>query len=356
MSRPLVLPAARSAESLFPHLGHEKRLYFQGDARVPNLPSIIVVPDAVFHQWCGEFRRFLDATSVTLTAIKSPDDDHRSKTLVAAMANKSTLGAKLFIVSLNSVKKDFKLKYTTRGKPDAEGIFPAQKVATRFKTLYDYDWNVVWMDEIHEIRNPGDKYNAMLALFRKGKFTGGMSATPLTTKLEDIPMIGRAVGFGCFTGAAGANYIAKLRGEMVKHRSQAAAERGRLFMSTQDPVGNLDDAIQAGIEETPDFKSFHDSNVMGVMKARLKSMLRLVRPHFVRRHKRSVTPTGDVLLALPDYQIIRVPLDLAAHEKDLLTLEVEKINMYIKNASAISGDPYVRIFRPTPMNATDLQS
>lgn len=334
----------------------EKRFKYQGLEKIPNLPSIIVVPDAVFHQWCSEFQKFIDSTALALVGIKHADDTERAKALMDGR-NVGAQGAKLFIVALNSLKKDFKIRFTTRGvKPDADGLFP--RTATHpMSTVYDYKWNVVWVDEIHEVRNPGDKFNAALALFRLGTFTGGMSATPLVTKLEDVPMIGRAVGFDWLREKAGAQYIEKLRIDMNKQRAHAASNRTEQFKNLEEERKKQKkakkegaaaaDSVHATILELPDFKTLNDQDMIALIHARLKTLLNQIQHHFVRRHKQSLQPNGKTILALPELVIIPHVLRPTKAEFRFTRKHAQAFLKRVKAGTLPAGDPYVSICRRT---------
>lgn len=280
--------------------------------------------------------------AINMVAIKSPDDAERSRLLTHGMQEASARipGTYLFIVAMNSIKKDFKYKFDTRGKRGNEdGLYEIKPSATRHKTVFDYNWNVVWMDEIHEIRNAGDKHNAMLSLFRKGTFNGGMSATPLTTKLEDIPMIGRAVGFEWLRFRRGSQFIQSLRVEMTRQRAETAAYRTAAWDKQKESLAR---GIQLAIESIPEFRAAKDSTMRGLVVARLKSLLVDIEPHFIRRHKGSLLPNREPILRLPPLHIMRHLIPMAEHERDTATIETGHVKKLLDACGGLGTDPYVR--------------
>lgn len=321
--------------------GNEKRMKYQGLALIPDLASIIIVPDAVHQQWIAEFHRFIMDNYLELHPIKEPDLVRRRQMIWKAMNTGAPQGSKVILMSLMSLRHEFRAKYkVVDTKPDENGIFPLNPTAPLpGYSIYDYNYVSAFSDELHEARNYGEKHNATLALFQHASFTGGMTATPLNTKVEDIPMIGRVLGFNELTGKQGSDFIHGLAKEMNRSRKRAA--RARTETGIILAPDSISYATREGLSNVKDYKINSNTKLMAFALSRVKRIRGMYLQHFIRRTKDSKQPDGTSILHLPRLTIIRVNLRPNAHEAKLLKLDAELVRKITEQGGGMGSDPYV---------------
>lgn len=295
-------------------LVEENRMDFQGCRIIPEDSCIVVVPDQVFGQWNEEYLKFVEQNGLRLISIREADDATRSRIWQSYKDDPLPRGSTLVIIALGSLRRDFKLHYDTTQAADTDGMY-REKGKSR-PNAYSFKWNIMCVDEVHEQRNIGEKHNSVLALSRRSRFNIGLTATPLNSKVENIPMIGRALGFKELRGEPGVKLLRKLTKEMNAQRADAAKIRRAVYgqgAETSDAVEGLREKTLKAISQTKDFSIDASMEVRRLTLVKIKRLRKSLLAHFIRRTKDMKDPTGKPILPLKGVKmdVVKVyPTDL----------------------------------------------
>ncbi|RXW17371.1 hypothetical protein EST38_g8476 [Candolleomyces aberdarensis] len=175
--------------------------------KIPDHPTLIVVPGTLQRQWLAELQTLMRLHSVDLFCYPSSKvardrfwaDDSPYNTTPHAQRNR------IIIASHSTLVQEYRLLWESESKAPASERLPFDHPPERLgaedrrpKTLYGRKYLTIIFDEAQAARNYGSTHSSALLIFRKAHTRLILTATPLQTRVEDIAAIGRMVGIPHF--------------------------------------------------------------------------------------------------------------------------------------------------------------
>ncbi|KAH8069437.1 P-loop containing nucleoside triphosphate hydrolase protein [Cristinia sonorae] len=168
------------------------------------------------------------------------------------------------------------------------------------RTLLDYQFTMIAIDEIHGYRNINNKMGMILALTKKTGFTVGMSGTPVNTRLMDLWNVGRMLRIGYFIGPSSAETALQAEREIrtAERRDKKAQPVVESLKRAQDAEKDEDDGNE-GCQVTIEWMHRLRQHFSG---------------HIIRRVKESKDLDGLPIIDMELYEERVLRLDLYEHE------------------------------------------
>ncbi|RDB30571.1 DNA repair and recombination protein RAD54 [Hypsizygus marmoreus] len=291
------------------------------DGKIPRLDSIIVVPVPLLNQMIGECRRYLQPNSFDIFPYTGLLDSHAAfwsteKRGAGVGSSKQPIGRRLIVATMTAMTDDGSRIYALTSKDHPSGpLRPIANAEKLFpKTIFGREWLVAALDEAHNCRNLTFKHLSARALREKTELMIGMTATPVTTRPEDLLNLGLVLGVNkCCDDEADAlrkTINTELRSANTADRKARATEvddeivRGVLQGKTRpERWSNYKDAM---ISQIADFREAYDKVV-------------------IRRTGDSVDNMGKPIIGLPPFDDRALLLDLYPSEYEYLDKVAEEL-------------------------------
>ncbi|KAG9102129.1 hypothetical protein FS749_015712 [Ceratobasidium sp. UAMH 11750] len=194
--------------------------YFAGLKEVPNLPTLIAVPRTLARQWLDQLETFTQKGSFIILHFSNdhkPIDQYFSDPngpFRKAMGPNGENASKIIVVAEFSALASEVTRCllppssTLRGQAaklkQAEGQVPKFRTGLDVsKTIFGIKWNMLALDEIHNLRNSCLTYLASLALAENSHLRIGATATPIFTGPKDLASQGRVLRYEPMIGDNG---------------------------------------------------------------------------------------------------------------------------------------------------------
>lgn len=262
------------------------RQWFQGSEAIPNAASIAVVPDTVVRQWEAEAHRFLEpGVTEVLVYSKESHEDILSKVLGPRA------GGYLIIISKSKLITAFS---QAPGDALIEDGGDAGVTSRVQPSLFCVPFLLVFVDELQNYRNFGQAYLALQRLCSYASVRLGLTATPIPTRLENLLYECRAIGVEGLMGDSGLKYMSKVQTSMSKIRRSVNLDASSMLNIYQA------DAWERVKEQVNDIKSLISASIL-------------------RRTTKSRDAHGNPLIPLPSLRLEIIPIELAAHEQEVVT-------------------------------------
>ncbi|KAK7682072.1 hypothetical protein QCA50_014658 [Cerrena zonata] len=270
-----------------------ERLFQEGD-NIPELPSMIVVPPSLRQQVETELHRYLtrgvfDIMLYEGTVVsRSGYWEHTWDRSVLNECHRILLATAPAITSDGSNA----LVYNTLSPH-----IPPTRTGMLMDTIYQKDWLLAVVDEMHCARNMSRTFWSVWGLQIQSRGVIGMTATPVMSKIRDLWHIGRMLGIDGFDEQD--EYV-----EMNKESSRALrADRRVREVNIEAFVHGEADGNAVG-------------NVDEVNLKWMRKMRRLFQGYIVRRSEESRNCDGKPLMDLKQYQLVILELELSGREKE----------------------------------------
>ncbi|KAF5379543.1 hypothetical protein D9615_006663 [Tricholomella constricta] len=288
---------------------------------IPNVASLLVVPVNLHAQMMSEAYRYLMPGSFDILPYLGTHQTHAHWwETIASMTNQPP-GQRIVISTVTAVKSDSEHLFTvTKGKPSDLPRQLPHVGRSKQRSVYGQRWLVVAVDEAHVCRTVGPTYTACMALNTVSESMIAMTATPVTTRLQDLWNIGRVLRLGMFVGAEADDEAREIQ------RLCAAAKRQdrKAFKETHEN----EDAMRSILtgQDTGEINTRHKQVVIDKMKGIRYGFDGVV----IRRTGNSLDDQGKPIIGLAPFREFVLTLDLYPHEMECLR---DIANDLVKNSS-----------------------
>ena len=345
------------------HLSQARRPYYMGEAMIPDLPHLIVVPPSLTSQWANELERFFRPHMIDIyqfpsdrsvqetffTRADSPWMQSAQKMANRVVVASTSVGVRLMIIphEADALPKSLVPLYSRFFLPDSECPDTERqallidtprrpRAGLDLKQSLFRDWATVWFDEAHDLRNPGKLFRAAFELQQRSKAVVLSTATPFVTQprvgdislakqmvmayiFQDLTMLGRMMRLPAFSGLEAEKQDRTQKRVLDRARNQVNANDATLarFVSTSSiSRGPDDDGMDVDEEEdAPDAQvKYRDVQASIILSIRDKYGDRII-----RRTQKSKTPSGaPINQELPELVLHELIVKLPEDEQDFI--------------------------------------
>ncbi|KAG8711489.1 hypothetical protein FRC08_015832 [Ceratobasidium sp. 394] len=195
--------------------------YFAGLERIPNRPSLIVVPNTLSSQWMEQLRAFTELGSFHILRFSNDQgslaryfSDPKGEYMKAAGPNYENASKVIILAETSAIATELGRCFVV---PRKRATKEAQRLAARADpnalrcksdislkgTIWDMLFNVCAYDESQGLRNVSLPTLSSIKLSAKALVRIGATATPIFTGPKDVASQGRALQYQAVVGDAG---------------------------------------------------------------------------------------------------------------------------------------------------------
>ncbi|KAG8739125.1 hypothetical protein FRC10_006123 [Ceratobasidium sp. 414] len=320
--------------------------YFAGLPVVPNLPTLIVVPRTLARQWLDQLAVFTQRGSFSLLHFSSdnkpidqyfsdpkgdfkramgPNSKNASKVIVVAELSRPELkyGDSIQALSTETTRCLLPPSNNLRGQAaklrQAEGRVPKFRAGIDVsQSIFGIKWNLLALDEAHNLRNSGLVHQACLVLAENAHVRTGATATPIFTGPKDLASQGRVLRYEPMIGENGRKLCQHMMDSQRDRTKEWEGRSGAIIEATvQEEVGRMasksgwrddDPRVQRAADALRQKYSTDDQKdllrrvfiVQGAIDAVRRVMLEIV----VRRTANSKDSSGNTVLDLTPFKTV----------------------------------------------------
>ncbi|KAF8422282.1 P-loop containing nucleoside triphosphate hydrolase protein [Boletus edulis BED1] len=175
------------------------RKFTSPDGNVPDLPYVIVCPVNLREQWHAEIKRFL--AFATFDILPYVGRFHARKTWWETLFQKSEQPKinRIILATFSAIQDDASICYDRAGKAEmGKPLESARFAKNALNTLFGHQYTLLAVDEAHAARKHNVAHTAVRALKEKAKVLVAMTATPVTTRPQDLYIMGQWMGIPGF--------------------------------------------------------------------------------------------------------------------------------------------------------------
>ncbi|KAG1784565.1 P-loop containing nucleoside triphosphate hydrolase protein [Suillus plorans] len=188
----------------------EERPFFAGQATIPSLPHVIVVPNSLVRQWYAELRTFFAPKAVEIYEYPTAEKQFRAFWTGDWATSKTPLVNRIILVSHSVMTTSGKAFDVRKGKA-SKNTGKATDAQRRIKSpalmktciWFEQKFLTCVVDEGHVFRNLTANFYALLELTKAALVSLLCTATPLYTSPKDLCNLGRLAGIPYFCGHQG---------------------------------------------------------------------------------------------------------------------------------------------------------
>ncbi|RXW14189.1 hypothetical protein EST38_g11666 [Candolleomyces aberdarensis] len=312
---------SQSENTTIPHI-IQTRPYLRGQAKVPNLPHLILVPGTIVAQWVHELQVLFKPNAVVILLYPSnlserewfwgPDGPFAQTKLPPFQ--------RIILAPHSALSQDFSLLYTAKReahlKPWDHPEPRSDYNVNIQKTLFHQEYSVVVLDESQNFRNNGPKHSAALRVLEQANIRVVLTATPLQTSTKDLAAAGRLANIPYFFSDKLAEQLRQ--DERLLRRARREKQADSIEDEDQCPVRELQQSIS---------RRFHDK-----FEGRV-----------IRRTAQSLDFEGKLLIDLPEMKIIHAPVRLTEREIKIIEDDIaeNEAELTTSGSSAVSRSFYI---------------
>ncbi|KAI6137600.1 P-loop containing nucleoside triphosphate hydrolase protein [Pisolithus tinctorius] len=170
------------------------------DGNVPDFSHVIVCPVNLKQQWESEIRRFLVPASFDLFPYTGRLDSRSAWWTELFTVSKQPLCQRIILATQTAIQDDAVTVFTPQTIKERTGhAIPGTRFETNApRTLYGRRYCLVIMDEAHSARKHNQIHRAFRGLKERATSVIAMTATPITTKAQDLYIMGQWMGIPGF--------------------------------------------------------------------------------------------------------------------------------------------------------------
>ncbi|KAI6029042.1 P-loop containing nucleoside triphosphate hydrolase protein [Pisolithus microcarpus] len=262
------------------------------DGNIPDLPHIIVCPVNLRQQWESEIKRFLSPGSFDVLPYINRLDSRGSWWSDLFHISKQPLPRRIILATQTAIQDDAVAVFNSQTVKEKAGhaIPGARYESVSPRTVYGQKYGLVIMDEAHCARKHNHIHRAFRGLRERTTALVAMTATPITTKAQDLYIMGQWMGVPNFDDHKEFLELNKEINRANRQDSKALREAGI--------EGNIIRGVFIGVrnQNTPAMES------PTVTRDWMIKMRERFAPHVIRRTIDSVDFAGKKLFGMLPYQ------------------------------------------------------
>ncbi|KAJ3489622.1 hypothetical protein NLJ89_g11513 [Agrocybe chaxingu] len=347
-SLPHYTPAA-SLSCLADSLLIEDKSYFMGHERVPNLPHLLIVPNAVVDQWISELKRFNVEGSMDIFRLgpsaeavahffTSPDskwnESHQELIKRVVVCPHSAFN--------NLTSHHF---YTFRRPAGVPPDTPRDVRAASIElgaSLFSQKWLLMAADELHDMRGENARgFAGVCGIWPQAALSMGITATPIFSKPTDLLNIARMLGFRGFTLEQG---HAKVRAWMIDHRAAHTKKKNDDKRNSENLQSTLDKVVHGRLIDSSLDPTIHTQ--AAAYKA-IRAWIPELTGRIIRRTHFSLRYDGQTINNIPPMTNVHIPVRLTAGETVRLDQELQKLKSTASKAIETNWEEFLTGYRVT---------
>ncbi|EUC59169.1 SNF2 family amino-terminal protein, partial [Rhizoctonia solani AG-3 Rhs1AP] len=319
--------------------------YFAGRERIPNLPSLILVPTTLSMQWQAQikmathhgalkilpyssgptFRRNFFAPGGTWEKAIGPEGCDARRTIVLAEYSSIAAEARTFLIPLPTGRSRPERLEVARGDPPQ--LMPGVNPGT---TIFGKEFLLMAIDECHQLRNVSGFYSGALRLSANSLVHAGATATPIYTGAPDVPAQGRLLRVPGMIGDAGEQLCI----DMETTERERTEDWNR---NSQEILASMLAELPPLVDQTGVSGSSRPTQLSGEQIAQYESVYiaqgsialaeKAMEGVLLRRTRESKDPEGNPVLSLEPYIYIVAHSPLSTVEYDtVLAIENAQVD------------------------------
>ncbi|KAG2063389.1 hypothetical protein BDR04DRAFT_1163790, partial [Suillus decipiens] len=324
-----------------------QRCHLRTGSNIPDLPTVIMSPPNLQHQWMSEIQRYLRRATFDVLPYTGKYTARSQWWTMAWSKCQQPPIRRIILVTTNAAHDDAATVFI-EGDRDSYG---QPMTSPRFErtgpsTLFGRGYNVTFFDEAHCARKYNKVHTAARGLQERSHLMVAMTATPVTTKPTDLWIMGQLLGLPQFKD------IAQLKN--MNRELAAAQRRDRKAQREAGVEGSMLRGVLVGTHNP----EAAQEEYLPAMKQWMGRMREWFSPAVVLRTLDSTDNTGNRILGLPSYHDHSLKIKLLDWEMENLSSIARG---YIHDCPIIgmSKNFYVEFRRSIlhpHMNPTDEQS
>ncbi|KAG2124639.1 hypothetical protein DEU56DRAFT_916989 [Suillus clintonianus] len=308
----------------------EERPFFAGQATIPSLPHVIVVPNSLVGQWYAELRTFFAPKAVEIYEYPTAEKQFRAFWTGDWATSKTPLVNRVILVShsvMTTSGKAFDVRKGKAGKntgkaADAQRHIKSQ-VLTKTCIWFEQKFLTCVVDEAHVFRNPTANFYALLELTKAVLVSLLPTATPLYTSPKDLCNLGRLARIPYFCGHQGDDCE-------KEHWKSLRAARSAISRQDKEEAATHTVKILAGgaTTATTEYEeSASTARARDVTREWISDIKQGYSGHVIRRTVESKTHDGKKINdMLPPYRMIIVPVHMKGDEMENINDGLDRIS------------------------------
>ncbi|KAG2045712.1 hypothetical protein BDR06DRAFT_1015378 [Suillus hirtellus] len=255
---------------------------------LPDLPTVIICPPNLHHQWIGEIERYLRRATFDVLPYVGKYDSRKDWWSKVWAKCQQPLCRRVVLATTLAIQDD---AATIFGDGPREDPGRPRKSArydqVHDKTIYGRDYGMMIVDEAHVVRKYNKVHLACRGLSQRCLIVVAMTATPVTTKPADLWLMGQVLGLTSFQDS-------ETYREMNKELS-SALRKDRKAQKEAGVEGSVLRGLLVGAENPDRAQDEYGP----VMKKWMGQMRGWFAPAIILRNLDSVDNTGTKILGLP---------------------------------------------------------
>ncbi|KAG8213507.1 hypothetical protein J3R82DRAFT_12050 [Butyriboletus roseoflavus] len=268
-----------------------KRRFNSPDGKIPEIPHIIVCPVNLKDQWDREIKRFLKPATFDIFPYTGRFDTRTTWWTAFYSKSHQKQSRRLILATYTAVQDDSIRCFRSGSKNDqGRGLKIAQYQRNAPHTVYGHEFGFMIMDEAHAGRKYNTAHVACRELRIKSRVIIALTATPVTTKAQDLWIMGDLLGIKGFDDH---DELVKMTRELnAASRKDAKEQREAGYEGNQlrgTLIGKVNPNVPAA-EFAPKMRQW-----MKVMRERFST-------HIIQRTIDSKDPRGQKLFGMRPYQ------------------------------------------------------
>ncbi|KAG2063203.1 hypothetical protein BDR04DRAFT_1164116, partial [Suillus decipiens] len=310
----------------------EKKPFFAGNARIPNLPHIVIVPNSLLGQWSSELRIFFAARKIEIYQYPTAEKEFARFWTGPWETSKMPFINRVILVThsvFTTQGKAFDLRKGKSGHNSRKASDEKRHLkGERFEKLcmwYKRNFASCTLDEAHDFRNLTGGWYAILEVMKASSLRLISTATPLWTSPKDLCNIGRLLRMPYFVGKSGDEH------EELHWKQLRAARRGISKEDTELAASYTIQRLAGSKDEYDEPES--KARVRQVTSSWIANIRSGFAGRVIRRTVDSLRFDGKKINdSLPPYKMMIVPVNLTDDE-----LQVHENGM-----KSLAGDSKLR--------------
>ncbi|KAH0833809.1 P-loop containing nucleoside triphosphate hydrolase protein [Lanmaoa asiatica] len=277
-----------SAHARFP--GHFSNKTWQGQpANIPDLPVIIVCPVNIQDQWVGEIHRFLRKGTFDILPYVGKLVTRGAWWKVGYPQSHQPALRRIILAAHTAIQDDGIAVFE---EGDSPGSVKNNAAHTLYvdQTVFGYNYSVCVVDEAHQARKHNKLHMALRALGSRSSMMVALTATPVTTKPQDLWIIGQLLGLSAFFDN---DQWLKMKREL-----EGAMRRDRIKQREAGQQGNVLRSALVGRNSGSDVSQLEYSGVMTQWMGTIRDHFAI---HVIRRTVDSVNNQGHKIFGLKPF-------------------------------------------------------
>ncbi|KIM35969.1 hypothetical protein M413DRAFT_32020, partial [Hebeloma cylindrosporum] len=321
---------------------------YMGRGPVPNLPHLLVIPNTCVEQWVRELYAFNRKGTVDIFRLpvgskdvgrflKDPDSPwNKSK---HEMINRIIITSESTFCTLSGAMWN---NTASIGQNPPDAPRPV-KSGAKYPTIYDMEFCVTVIDEIHGLRGKSSRgFVGGNEIRRRSRQVIGVSGTPYLNQPQDPLNIFRIIGIPLLCGKAGNDFErewnSKIRRTAAKLSPDQRSASFALFKKKLVP--------QEG-EAGPSSEKDPAAGLRALKYQYVRAMQEAAQGHLIRRTNESKKLDGTNINNLPPKVRCRIIIPLSEEEKELLdgALALASADKKSSSANAFSFEDFLIAYR-----------